>query len=169
MRRFGSLLGITLLLAACITADPLAADPLAAASPIQAEGSFTTLIDFGTLSATPVGRNCELKAALRLEFEGTLAGSAEGQLRVLVLASCPDVFASPPGTFRDVFRASLTFTGTVDGRYSTAAIAYGGVTEPGGAVKGLLRVDSETARGALKVTAQAGAGGFYSGPLTGLP
>ncbi len=135
-----------------------------AGSKMAVEGNFTVEIDFSTLTLAPVGGNCHLKAEVELVFTGTLEGVANGPIRVLVLAPCGDVSAFPPGTFKDVFRSNLEFMGTLDGEPVIADAKYGGVTDAGGAIKGLMHL-SNGLKGVLNVNAVAAFGGSYQGKV----
>jgi hypothetical protein len=141
-----------------------AAPPLSAQSRLPASGSFTAAIDFATLSLTPVGANCLLTVDGVLSFSGTLNGEAAGTTEALVLAPCADVAASPPGTYQDVFRSELTFTGTVAGNPDSveAHITYQGVTKVGGTIGGRMLLTGDL-RGNLDVDALVAAGGSYQG------
>jgi hypothetical protein len=145
--------------------DPTA--PVLAASParqIQASGDFAANVDFSTLTLTPRGRNCLLKVKGELVFTGTIQGTATGQTTALVFAPCADVAASPPGTFRDVFKSELTFEGTVDGEPARANVLYMGRVQPGGQIAGRL-VFSKGVQGRLEAEARVAVGGEYSGSV----
>jgi hypothetical protein len=138
--------------------------PAARARRIQTSGHFDAIVDFSTLTLTPRGRNCLLQVNGQLVFSGTIEGAATGQTTALVFASCSDVAASPPGTFRDVFRSELTFEGTVDGAPARANVLYMGRVQPGGQIAGRL-VLSNGVQGRLEVEAQVAVGGEYAGSV----
>lgn len=168
MKTLGTLAFITLLLTACTTVNPLTAASIASVS-----GTFTVAVT-ATPATAPVGSNCRLEAPIQMDFTGALAGPAQGQISILALAPCVEVGTNPPGTYRDRFRAEVVFDGVIAEREGTARIIYQGTTRPGGAVRGLLRIYGVTGelaevRGVLRVQAQAGVGGSYTGQLTGLP
>ncbi len=131
---------------------------------IATSGQFDALVDFSTLTLTPRGRNCLLEVGGRLVFTGTIQGTAVGRTRALVFAPCADVASTPPGTFRDVFKSELVFTGTVDGRTARANVLYTGGVEPGGKIAGRL-LFSQGVAGRLKVEARVAVGGKYRGTV----
>jgi hypothetical protein len=97
-----------------------------------------------------------------LSFTGSLTGVATGRISALVLAPCAEAQRTPPGTARDVFRFEGSFSGTVDGAPTSAALTYAGVTRVGGAIDATVRL-SGPARAALRADAVAGVGGTYVG------
>jgi hypothetical protein len=136
-----------------------------AARKVQASGHFAALVDFSTLTLTPKGRNCLLQVNGQLVFSGTIEGTATGQTTALVFAPCSDVAASPPGTFRDVFKSELVFEGTVDGEPARANVLYMGRVQPGGEIVGGL-VFSRGVQGRLQVDeTRVAVGGEYSGSV----
>lgn len=168
MKTLGILTIVTLLLTACSTTTPLAV-----ASKASVSGAFTVTLT-GAPSATSVGNTCRLDAPIQMNFTGGLIGPAQGEISILAPAPCAEVVINPPGTFRDTFRAEVVLDGDVAGQTGTVQISYQGNTKPGGAVRGILRIHGGTGeladvRGVLKVEAQAGVGGTYTGHLTGLP
>ncbi len=84
----------------------------------------------------------------------------------LVFASCDQVLVNPPGTFRDVFRSHLEFTGTLDGLPAQADITYLGTTSVGGNVAGLM-ILAHGLHGVLAVDAIVATGGTYEGVVIG--
>ena len=50
----------------------------------RVRGDFTVVIDFDTLTLTPVDGNCLLEVQGQVEFTGTLQGSAPSATRALV-------------------------------------------------------------------------------------
>jgi hypothetical protein len=137
---------------------------LSSARQIQTSGHFDAIVDFSTLRLTPRGGNCLLQVNGQLVFTGTIEGAATGQTTALVFAPCPDVAASPPGTFRDVFRSELAFEGTVDGQPARANLLYMGRVQPGGQIAGRL-VFSNGVAGRLEVEARVAVGGEYGGSV----
>ena len=137
---------------------------LSASRRVAASGQFDARVDFSTLTLTPRGRNCLLEVDGRLVFTGTIQGTAVGRTRALVFASCADVRATPPGTFRDVFKSELLFNGTVDGTPARANVLYTGGVEPGGRIEGRL-LFSKGVAGTLRVEARVAVGGKYRGAL----
>ena len=129
----------------------------------SAAGPFTVQLT-GLPVAEPLGANCRLTAPVQLDLSGDLVGAATGEITVLIFASCTDAVTNPPGTFRDRFRATTTFEGTLFGSGERAHLAYVGRTAVGGEVRGRFLVRGSS-HGVLKVTATAGAGGSYSGVL----
>lgn len=142
----------------------LAAVPGAQAAPtVVASGAFTAAINPATLTATARGATCVITAQGDLHFTGTLEGTASGTTTVKTLAPCDEVVPKAPGTFRDVFRADLTFSGTLDGTDVDAAMTYQGVTSaPDGAITGQI-ILSDGLAGALRVDAVVLEGGTYEG------
>ena len=138
--------------------------PVSADERMPAMGDFTADADFSTLSLTPVGDNCLLVVEGVVKFPGTLDGIAPARTRALVLASCPEVAVTPPGTFKDVFSSRLEFAGTVNGTPTIADITYRGVTEVGGDIKARMFL-SKGLRGVLRVEAIVVVGGTYDGFL----
>ena len=119
-------------------------------------------------------RQSPSRALYKLDSECRWGRQLGVNLEFVALAPCADVTTNPPGTFRDTFRAEVVLDGTVAGQAGTTYITYQGNTQPGGAVRGLLRVHDGTGeltnvRGVLKVQARAGVGGTYTGHLTGMP
>ncbi len=153
MRKLTSAALATLLAIICATTAASAGDR------ILARGEFTATVDFSTLTLTPVDENCLLEVEGVIALTGTLDGIAPARTRALVLASCPEVAATPPGTFKDVFTSKLEFAGTVGGKPAVADINYRGVAKVGGDIRavmavsnglvGVLRVDAVVAEGGL--------------------
>jgi hypothetical protein len=134
---------------------------------VQASGRFAAVVDFTTLTLTPRGRNCLLQVDGRLNFTGTIVGSAVGQTTALVFASCSDVAANPPGAFRDVFKSELVFNGMVDGKPARANVLYMGRVQPGGEgeIEGRI-LFSRGVQGRLEVDeTRVAVGGAYRGSV----
>jgi hypothetical protein len=150
------------------TAHTLGAPELAtsAARRVETAGTFDAIVDFSTLTLTPRGSNCLLEVEGRLEFSGTIEGTAVGQTSALVFAPCEDVgdLNNPPGTFPDVFKSELDFEGTVDGEPAEAKVLYMGQVEPPGDIEGRL-IFSNGVQGQLDVTARVAVGGDYRGSV----
>ena len=144
--------------------DPSSELAASAARKVQTAGQFDAMVDFSTLTLTPRGRNCLLQVDGQLNFTGTIVGEAVGQTTALVFAPCSDVAASPPGTFRDVFKSELVFEGTVDGEPAQANLLYMGRVQPGGEIEGRL-VFSRGVQGRLEAEAMVAVGGTYSGSV----
>lgn len=134
-----------------------AADPL-----VEAIGSFDAFVDFSTLSLTPRGSNCLLRVSGTLVFSGTIEGVATGTTSALTFATCDDVITNPPGSFPDVFRSELHFTGGVDGMPAEGDLMYQGRAAPGGAIDAHL-IFSRGMQGVLDVDGQVAVGGSYQG------
>ena len=134
-----------------------AADPL-----VEAIGSFDAFVDFSTLSLTARGSNCLLRVSGTLVFSGTIEGVATGTTSALTFATCDDVIANPPGSFPDVFRSELHFTGSVDGMPAEGDLMYQGRAAPGGAIDAHL-IFSRGMQGVLDVDGQVAVGGSYQG------
>ena len=175
----GAIAGAVLLLVGGCGSGPDANDPTApslalssssaertssASRRIATSGQFDALVDFSTLTLTPRGRNCLLEVDGRLVFTGTIQGTAVGRTRALVFASCADVATTPPGTFRDIFKSELVFSGTVDGTPARANVLYTGGVEPGGMIEGRL-LFSKGVEGTLNVVARVAVGGNYRGTV----
>ena len=129
---------------------------------LVAKGDFTAVVDFSTLTLSPVGYNCLLEVEGELIFAGTLEGTAPGKTRALVLATCGDVAVNPPGAFPDVFRSKLEFAGTVGGLPTVADVIYQGESEAGGRITGSI-VLSNGLEVPLQVDAFIAVGGSYAG------
>jgi hypothetical protein len=129
---------------------------------VPASGGFTAAIDFGTMTLTPVGANCELQVAGVVEFDGTIRGTGDALTTALVLAPCEDAAGFPPGTFRDVFSSKIQFSGEVDGSPLNADINYHGTVEEGGQIRGIMNF-SNGLNGALRIDGQVATGGAYTG------
>ena len=166
-------LSATLLTGAGCADGPAALEPTApelqylstaAGPPIAASGTFDAVVDFSTLTLTPRGSNCLLEVAGQLVFSGTIEGTAAGTTSALVFASCPEVGSNPPGTFADVFKSDLEFTGTVDGESAQASVLYQGRAQPGGRIDARI-LFSRGVAGVLDAEAQLAVGGSYSGSL----
>ena len=82
----------------------------------------------------------------------------------LVFAPCEEVATTPPGTYRDVFRSELEFTGTVDGEPASAKVLYQGGVEPGGEIDAHL-IFSRGVAGVLDADARVAVGGDYRGTV----
>jgi hypothetical protein len=138
--------------------------PASAASAIPANGDFDARVE--SLSGTSVGKHCLLQVRGTLEFHGTLDGEATGTTRALVFASCSDALdlaANPPGTFKDLFKSELKFTGTVNGVPTTANITYQGKTEAGGNIEAMM-ILSHGLTGVLNIVdVEVAKGGSYTG------
>ena len=150
--------------AADLAAREQAERSASAARRVPVSGDFDALVDFTTLTLTPRGRNCVLEVAGRLVFSGTIAGTAVGRTTALVFAPCSQVATTPPGTYRDVFRSRLVFTGTVGGVPARANVLYQGGVEPGGAIDARL-IFSNGVAGSLEADAVVAVGGTYRGAL----
>ena len=142
----------------------LAAESAVAAGPTEVAGGYDAVVDFSTLTLTPLGRNCRLVVDGMLVFTGAIEGTATGTTTALVFAPCAEVATTPPGTFRDVFTSELHFVGTIDGEPAEADGLYQGVTEVGGAIDGHLHFFNGVA-GVLDVDAMVAVGGSYEGAL----
>jgi hypothetical protein len=113
------------------------------------------------LRTEPVGANCLLAVQGTLTFTGRLAGEATATTRALVFGDCPAVETNAPGTFADIFRSALLFTGTIDGvAVANLEIIYQGRTAVGGAITGQLRLDNGR-DGVLAVEGMVAQGGDY--------
>lgn len=138
----------------------------ASAPHVEATGAFVATVFFDTLRTREVGRSrCELTVQGQLTLSGTVEGVATGTTRALVDAPCPE--ATNPanlGAFRDVFRFTGTFDGTVAGVPADGSFSYAGVTRPGGSVDANLKLRAPSAKAQLRtVTARLGIGGTYRG------
>lgn len=144
----------------------LAASPVAHAAPgVAASGTFTADVDPTTFTFTQQGSTCVITGQGTLVFSGTLEGTATGRTTARVLAPCEKAATSPPGTYQDVFRADLTFTGTLAGAPVEATLTYQGVTKaPDGAITGQM-IFSDGLTGGLRVDAVVVQGGVYEGRL----
>ena len=138
--------------------------PVSAAQPVTAEGEFEAIIDFGTLTLTPVGANCLLEVSGTLIFTGTLEGGAPAKTSALVAAPCNAVGNNPPGAFPDVFKSELEFTGTVNGEPVTSDITYQGITQVGGGIEAKMILPNGLS-GTLDVDAIVAVGGPYTGSI----
>ncbi|HYN28863.1 MAG TPA: hypothetical protein VES95_03195 [Dermatophilaceae bacterium] len=171
------LLGVTLLApsATATSAASASAGPVDTAGPAHgtsqgataataASGTFTIAADFTTLSASPAahGRHCTVTLQGVLTFTGTLEGGAEGSITARILAPCDQALASPPGTFRDVFRFTGGFEGAIGGVTASGALTYAGVTSPGGSIGAVIRLRG-TSTAVLRADAAVGVGGSYTG------
>ena len=156
------LIPYALLLALALVGVP--STTASAAPALRAAGAFAADVDFTSLTATPRanGRHCELVVKGTLTFSGTLSGVAEGTTTAYVLAPCDAALAVPPGTFRDVFRFSGVFAGTVDGAAATGELTYAGVTRPGGDIGATIRLRG-SASAVLRAKATVAVGGTYTG------
>ena len=146
------------------TADGSADGSASAAGKVETSGAFAALVDFSTITLTPTGVTCRLDVAGRLVFTGTIVGSAVGTTSALVFAPCADVATTPPGTYRDVFRSDLEFTGTIGGQPAQAKVIYQGGVQPGGTIDAHL-IFSRGVAGVLDADAVVAVGGTYSGAL----
>jgi hypothetical protein len=164
MRRVIGLLTASALLLLVLVV-PATADQKA----VTASGTFTSTLDFSTLTLTPVGRACRLTVEGQLDFDGTLEGIADAATTALVFAPCEEVAQEPPGTFADVFASDLRFEGIVsEGSMSTPAtadIGWFGRSRPGGQIESVMAVDGDDVVGGLGVRATVGVGGTYEGWL----
>ena len=154
----------TALVISIMLAAALGAPPASAAEPAHARGEFAVTIDFTTLTMAPVGDACALTVEGEVSFSGSLAGRASGVTTALVLAPCEAVATHPPGTFADVFRADLHFTGGLDGTAVETNITYLGRTAVGGAISAGMVLSGDLA-GRLAVEATLGVGGTYAGTV----
>lgn len=129
---------------------------------ILASGEFIAVVDFTTLTFTPQGNHCILVVEGQLIFSGTLEGVGSGTTTARVFATCEEVLANPPGTFRDVFRFEGVFVGTVDGEPAQADFVYQGRAEAGGRIDARIHI-SGGLQGVLHADAQLAVGGSYEG------
>jgi hypothetical protein len=143
---------------------PSPASAGAAARRVDASGTFLAQVDFSTVSLTPRGRNCLLVIDGQLTFSGTIEGDAVGHTTALVFGPCEQVATTPPGTFRDVFRSELEFTGTIDGQPAQAHVMYSGGVETDGTIAGHL-IFSNGVAGVLDADAVVAVGGSYHGAV----
>lgn len=134
----------------------------ALATPSQPQdGEFSADLNPASFTFTPLGSNCVVTASGKLIFSGALDGEAIGSTRVLVFADCGEVLTSPPGTFRDIFRAELSFSGTINNTpVNSVSLVYQGRTAAGGAITGQMRLGNGSL-GVLKVEGTAAQGGSY--------
>jgi len=129
----------------------------------RASGDFTLAIAFPDAELRPVGRSaCKLTVPVTIAFTGTLAGAADGSTVAVILASCNQVVAAPPGTFPDVFRFEGDFVGTVHGTAASGALNYAGVTSAGGAITAAITLAGD-ATAVLRAQAVVGGSGTYRG------
>ena len=135
-----------------------------ATGPTDVSGTFEAVVDFSTLSLTPVGRNCRLVVDGMLVFSGSVEGTATGTTTALVFAPCSEVATTPPGTYRDVFTSELQFVGTVNGEAAAADGLYQGETQVGGSIDAHFHFSNGIA-GVLDVDAIVAVGGSYEGSL----
>ncbi|SOE03511.1 hypothetical protein [Blastococcus haudaquaticus] len=156
---------LLLALVGCAALVGVGVAPASAATRVSADGAFTVVVTGAPATQPLPGSRCLATAPVLLTFEGTLSGAAPGTIRIVFDAPCDQAFASPPGTFADVFVVTGTFTGTVAGQRTSATLVYSGVTRPGGQVRGLIALHGDS-HGLLRVEARAGAGGTYSGAVT---
>jgi hypothetical protein len=158
------LIPYALLLALALVGVPSTTTTASAGPALRATGEFAADVDFTSLTATPRanGRHCELVVQGTLSFSGTLSGVAEGTTTALVLAPCNEALAVPPGTFRDGFRFSGVFAGTVDGTAATGELTYAGVTRPGGDIDATIRLRGGS-NAVLRAAATVAVGGTYTG------
>ncbi len=98
-------------------------------------------------------------------FDGTLEGIAPGKTRAVVLASCEEVAANPPSTFRETFRAKIEFAGLMNGIPLVTDITYRGTAYAGEITSGtFIFIDGLT--GLLEADeAIVNVGGTYRGFL----
>jgi hypothetical protein len=169
-RAAGMLLMIALLLVSGTSTATAAAVGTGVARPsavrLQASGSFTASVDFASLIPTPVGkRSCRFEVEGKLEFSGSLVGTADGVTTALIHAPCVEALSKPPGTFADVFRFRGLFTGTVAGVLVVDAdLSYAGVTRAGGSIDANIKLRAVSAQARLRTTnAVLGKGGSYHG------
>lgn len=164
MRRVVRSLFLALALTVVPAATAAAHPAVSAVSAVSAAGAFGADLDFATLTATPAanGNHCELSVQGTLTFTGTLDGDADGTTTAYVLAPCEEVLAAPPGTYRDVFRFTGSFVGTVAGTPATGKLAYAGVTRSGGSIDAVIRL-SGTSTALLRAEAMVAEGGTYVG------
>ena len=149
------------------TAPGLTAEAGASASasrPVETSGRFDAIVDFSTITFKERGSNCVLDVQGRLELHGTIEGVATGHTTALVFATCAAVASAPPGTYPDVFKSELVFSGTVAGRAARANVIYKGRSERGGHISAHL-IFSRGVSGVLDVEAQLAVGGSYQGSL----
>lgn len=93
-----------------------------------------------------------------MTFDGTLVGVASGTTTAYVLATCDQVLAAAPGTYRDVFRFTGVFTGTVAGTPTSGELSYAGVTHPGGEIGATIRLEGGSSA-VLRADARVAVGG----------
>lgn len=134
------------------------------AGPVAATGTYAAIVDFTTLRLTPTGGNCLLVVDGQLVFSGTIEGAATGTTTALVLATCAEVAAAPPGTDRDVFTSELEFEGTIGGVPAQGNMLYQGRSVDGGRIEGRV-IASGGIAGVLDVEARVAQGGTYSGSI----
>ncbi len=101
----------------------------------------------------------------RFIFDGTLEGIAPGKTRAVVLASCEDVAANPPSTFRETFRAKIEFAGLMNGKQLVTDITYRGTANAGEITSGTF-IFTDGLIGSLEADeAIVNVGGSYGGYL----
>ena len=147
-----------------LTLAPALSASAAEAGAQRAEGSFVASVDFSSLQATDVrGNKCEFTVNGTLSFSGTLVGDAVGVTTAVIFAPCSEALASPPGTYRDVFRFEGDFTGAVLGEAASGPLSYAGVTRVGGGIDATVILDGDGARAVVRADAQVAVGGTYTG------
>lgn len=143
---------------------------LQATTPSRVDGSYTVLVDLEQATAQDLpGGRCLLTVPGTASFSGGLTGDATGTTEATVLAPCSDAVTSPPGTYRDTFTFKGSFVGSAPGTDDVVAadLVYSGTVAPGGAIKGTIRLRSDTARATLTVSnAVVAEGGDYEGTVS---
>lgn len=133
--------------------------PVAVAATATPDGTFGAIPT--SIHGTQVGANCLLTVQGQLIFFGRLTGLATGTTYALVFADCDTALVHLPGTFADVFRSELTYTGTIDGiPITNAVMIYQGQTAAGGVITGQMRLAND-GQVILSVEGKVAEGGRY--------
>jgi hypothetical protein len=111
----------------------------------------------------PIGSTCHIGLTATFSFMGNLQGAFTSPFSILHLGACNQ--AAP-----EVFRATGTWTGSVDGVQGSFEFLFAGTIDPAGHATGELVVlrgsgGLATLHGAVRLDGQSGVGGTYDGFL----
>ena len=99
-----------------------------AAAPTDVSGTYSILDVYGMPELRPAGDNCILTVDAAYPFDGDLVGMAYAQFTVVVHGPCESAL---PFAYRENYRATGTFEGTVLGHEGTFDFLYVGRGWPG--------------------------------------
>jgi hypothetical protein len=153
-----------------VTANAASAKGAMQATASRVDGSYAVEVDLEQATAQDLpGGRCLLTVPGTAAFTGDLTGDATGTTEATVLAPCSDAVTSPPGTYRDTFTFKGSFVGSAPGTDDVVAadLVYSGTVAPGGAIKGTIRLRSDSVRATLTVSnAVVAEGGDYGGTVS---
>ena len=111
-------------------------DPLPDTPPIQASGTFGTTGPPSIWTSRNLGDDCIIDLIFPFAFTGTVSGTVSSvRYQIFFQGPCRE---GAPGRHDEVWQATGTFEGTVDGREGTFDFIYVATVEGGGEAPGIM-------------------------------